>query len=99
MASLLPSKIASIGVKVDARGVTRHGFALNVNPDMSYWEGIIGCGLEDYQETSISELLSPPPKIKTIMRSVITAFGEEFNLTMENKPLRAESSKFDIANN
>ncbi len=34
-----PSKIASIGVKVDAKGISRHGFALNVNPDMRYWEG------------------------------------------------------------
>ncbi|MFN8461566.1 MAG: hypothetical protein U0X93_07335 [Anaerolineales bacterium] len=36
-----PAKIAAIGVKVDAHGVSRHGFALNVNPDMEYWEGII----------------------------------------------------------
>ncbi|HSB02244.1 MAG TPA: lipoyl(octanoyl) transferase, partial [Anaerolineales bacterium] len=39
-----PAKIAAIGVKVDARGISRHGFALNVNPDMDYWEGIIACG-------------------------------------------------------
>ncbi|HNH26868.1 MAG TPA: lipoyl(octanoyl) transferase LipB, partial [Anaerolineales bacterium] len=36
-----PAKIAAIGVKVDVNGVTRHGFALNVNPDMDYWNGII----------------------------------------------------------
>jgi lipoyl(octanoyl) transferase len=36
-----PAKIAAIGVKVDARGISRHGFALNVNPDMEYWDGII----------------------------------------------------------
>jgi lipoyl(octanoyl) transferase len=44
------SKIAAIGVKVDARGISRHGFALNVNPDMSYWNGIIGCGLMVIQQ-------------------------------------------------
>jgi lipoate-protein ligase B len=43
-----PIKIAAIGVKVDARGISQHGFALNVNPDMSYWDGIIGCGLKDH---------------------------------------------------
>ncbi|MCX7976097.1 MAG: hypothetical protein N2646_03390, partial [Bellilinea sp.] len=37
----LPVKIASIGVKVDARGVSRHGFALNVQPDMLFWQGIV----------------------------------------------------------
>ena len=42
-----PAKIAAIGVKVDARGISRHGFALNVNPDMEYWDGIIACGLQD----------------------------------------------------
>jgi lipoate-protein ligase B len=39
-----PAKIASIGVKVDARGITRHGFALNVNPDMSFWDGLFPAG-------------------------------------------------------
>jgi len=87
MASQLPSKIASIGVKVDARGVSRHGFALNVNPDMSYWEGIIGCGLEDYPETSLAELLSPPPTVGTVMQDVIAAFGEEFDYAMQIKSL------------
>jgi lipoyl(octanoyl) transferase len=82
-----PSKIASIGVKVDTRGVSRHGFALNVNPDMSYWEGIIACGLEGYPETSLAELLSPPPTIETVMQTVIAAFGEEFDFTMRSMPL------------
>lgn len=99
MTSLLPSKIASIGVKVDARGVTRHGFALNVKPDMSYWEGIIGCGLAGYRETSLSELLSPAPNFKTVVHSVITAFGEEFDYTMKIMPLRGEPDKFDTRNN
>ena len=56
-----PAKIAAIGVKVDARGVSRHGFALNVDMDMSYWQGIVGCGLKDYPVTSLAELCSPPP--------------------------------------
>jgi len=51
-------KIAAIGVKVDVRGVTRHGFALNVDPDMSYWGGIIACGLEGAAVTSLESLVS-----------------------------------------
>jgi lipoate-protein ligase B len=85
LASLHPSKIASIGVKVDARGVTRHGFALNVNPDMSYWDGIIACGLEDYRETSLVDLLSPPPTMETVMERVVAAFGEEFAFVMKKE--------------
>src|SRR5689334_18075435 len=54
-----PAKIAAIGVKVDARGVSRHGFALNVNPDMEYWDGIIPCGLQNEPVVSLADLLSP----------------------------------------
>ena len=82
-----PIKIASIGVKVDARGVSRHGFALNVNPDMSYWEGIIACGLDGYGETSLAELLSPTPDMKTVIERLIYAFGEQFNFKMMIEPL------------
>ena len=87
IASQHPSKIASIGVKVDARGVSRHGFALNVNPDMSYWEGIIACGLEGDPETSLAELITPLPAFEKIIESVVSAFGEEFDFTMQSKPL------------
>jgi lipoyl(octanoyl) transferase len=85
LASQHPAKIASIGVKVDAQGISRHGFALNVDPDMSYWEGIIGCGLEGYPETSLAELLSSPPSMDTVIRSVVSAFGEEFDFNMQPK--------------
>lgn len=82
-----PNKIASIGVKVDSHGISRHGFSLNVNPDMSYWEGIIACGLEGYGETSLAALLSPVPPMETILEKVIEAFGEQFGFRMLNKPL------------
>jgi lipoyl(octanoyl) transferase len=73
-----PAKLAAIGVKVDARGVTRHGFALNVNPDMSYWDGIIACGLADEPVASLADLLSQPPEMDRVKREVILAFGEVF---------------------
>lgn len=75
-------KIAAIGVKVDARGITRHGFALNVNPDMSYWQGIIGCGLADFAVTSMHELLSSPPPLEEVAECVALAFGEVFGYRM-----------------
>jgi lipoyl(octanoyl) transferase len=87
LVSLHPAKIASIGVKVDGRGVSRHGFALNVKPDMSYWQGIIACGLEGYPETSLAELLSPSPAIEEVIESVVSAFGKEFDFTMQSARL------------
>lgn len=77
-ASSLPAKLAAIGVKVDARGISRHGFALNVNPDMVYWEGIIGCGLHDYPVASLAGLLDPSPSMEQIIQAVSVAFGKEF---------------------
>jgi len=46
-------KIAAIGIRV-ARGVTMHGFALNVEPDLSAFEAIIPCGIDDAVVTSLA---------------------------------------------
>ena len=51
-----PAKIASIGVHV-SRGVTSHGFALNVEPDLSFFSHIIPCGLPDIEMTSMADAL------------------------------------------
>jgi lipoyl(octanoyl) transferase len=75
-----PAKIAAIGVKVDARGVSRHGFALNVNPDMDYWDGIIACGLQDEPVVSLADLLATIPSMARVKHEVINAFRETFEL-------------------
>jgi lipoate-protein ligase B len=73
-----PSKLAAIGVKVDARGISQHGFALNVNPDMSYWDGIIGCGLRDHASISLADLLDEPPPMEAVMDAVVEGFAKVF---------------------
>ncbi len=50
-------KIAAIGIRV-AKGVTMHGFALNVDPDLSYFDRIIPCGIADAQVTSMEKELN-----------------------------------------
>lgn len=72
------AKIAAIGVKVDARGISRHGFALNVNPDMEYWDGIIACGLQDEPIVSLADLFPEPPSMERVKQEVVSAFGEVF---------------------
>jgi len=72
-----PAKIAAIGVKVDVRGVSRHGFALNVNPDMEYWDGIIACGLSE-PVVSLAKLIDPTPSMAKVKEEVIAAFCEVF---------------------
>src|SRR5258707_3823835 len=73
-----PAKIAAIGVKVDVHGVSRHGFALNVNPNMEYWDGIIACGLQDEPIVSLADLFEPPPSMENVKREVINSFQENF---------------------
>jgi lipoyl(octanoyl) transferase len=84
------AKIAAIGVKVDARGITRHGFALNINPDMSYWQGIIGCGLKEHPPTCLAQVLSPLPEIEQVIDWIVWAFGNEFGYDMIDRTQNLE---------
>lgn len=59
-------KIAAIGIRV-ARGVTMHGFALNVSPDLSFYEKIIPCGIPDAGVTSMENELNPAPSIDDVL--------------------------------
>ncbi len=72
-----PAKLAAIGVKVDVHGISRHGFALNVNPDMEYWDGIIACGLSE-PIVSLADLLSPVPSMEDVKEKIKSAFREVF---------------------
>ena len=66
-------KIASIGVRVQ-KGVTKHGFALNVNTDLSYFDGIIPCGIENCKVTSMEQLLNKNIKLKLVKDIIIKEF-------------------------
>ena len=59
-------KIAAIGLRV-AKGVTTHGFALNVNPDLSAYLKIIPCGIPDAKVTSLSAELGEQINIDQVM--------------------------------
>ncbi len=68
-------KIAAIGIRV-AKGVTMHGFALNVNPDLTYFDRIIPCGIRDAAVTSISKELGRTYSIAEITPLVINRVSE-----------------------
>lgn len=74
-----PAKIAAIGVKVDAGNITRHGFAINVDPQMEYFDGIIPCGIADHPTVSMAELLGESPEMQTVKEQVVRAFTETFD--------------------
>ncbi len=81
------AKIAAIGVRV-SRGVTMHGFALNVNPDLSYFKHIVPCGLTDANVTSIVDL-GVIAKMGDVTKILAAAFAR--TLAFSPRPTTLES--------
>jgi lipoyl(octanoyl) transferase len=59
-------KIAAIGVRV-AKGVTTHGFAINANPDLSWYDRIVPCGIADASVTSLSKELGREVSVEELL--------------------------------
>ncbi len=72
-------KIAAIGVKI-AGGVAYHGFAINVNPDLTMFDGIVPCGIRDRKVTSLAVELGAVPSMETAREIVARRFCAEFGL-------------------
>jgi lipoate-protein ligase B len=70
-------KIAALGVRI-SRWVTMHGFALNVNPDLSFYDGIIPCGIFDVGVTSMEQLLGKTQNNDNVKNVVIKKFNKYF---------------------
>ena len=71
-------KIGAIGVRVKG-GVTMHGFALNVNTDLSYFEGIIPCGIVNCKVTSMKQILNKNIELSIVKEIIIKDFENCFN--------------------
>jgi lipoyl(octanoyl) transferase len=72
--SIQEKKIAAIGVHI-ARGITSHGFALNVNPDLRDFQLIVPCGIADREVTSLEHEADPPPAMDAVRNAVARQFG------------------------
>ncbi|MEC7847521.1 MAG: lipoyl(octanoyl) transferase LipB [Gemmatimonadota bacterium] len=71
-------KIAAIGVRISSGWITSHGFALNVSNDLSFFETIVPCGIQDVSVTSVSQELGRPVGVPDILGIVSRAFSEVF---------------------
>ena len=74
-------KVAAIGVHI-ARWVTTHGFALNVNTDLSYFNLIIAC--EGEPVTSMRELLGTEVEVARVEDRIVERFAEVFEMTVSD---------------
>ena len=72
-------KIAALGVRI-RRWVTMHGFSINVNTDLTFYDGIIPCGIFDHGITSMEQLLCRPQDMEKVKKVVRSKFGYYFVL-------------------
>jgi len=70
-------KIAAIGIKV-SRWVTMHGFAFNINTDLSLFNGIIPCGISNKAVTSLRKEIDKPVEIDFVKSLILKHFTEVF---------------------
>jgi lipoyl(octanoyl) transferase len=71
-------KIASLGVRL-SRWITMHGFALNVNTDLSYFDGIIPCGIFECGVTSMESILGKKLKLEVVCNKIKQTFINVFD--------------------
>ena len=76
------AKVAAIGVRV-SRGVTMHGFALNVDPDLSFFEQIVPCGMPDVLVSSVSALATRAVSVEEVVPALARCLEEGLGWTIE----------------
>jgi len=79
-------KVAAIGVAV-RRWITFHGFALNLDPDLTHFEWIHPCGIRDLGVTSMRELLGEAPPRAEVLARLREAFARIWNRPVVETPL------------
>jgi lipoyl(octanoyl) transferase len=77
------AKLVAVGVHI-SRWVTSHGFAFNVNTELSFFHWIVPCGLPGRDVTSLERLLGHPVDLQEVSGKVIKAFGQVFGLEMHH---------------
>jgi len=73
-----PRKIAALGIKV-SRGVTMHGFALNVNTDLNYFNHIVPCGISDKEVTTMQSELGKEIEMNEVKQKLAVHFTHHFD--------------------
>ncbi len=72
-------KICAMGVRL-SRWVSMHGFALNIEPDMEYYDGMIPCGIQEFGITSLYELLDENIDVYEVMDTITQNFFKIFKV-------------------
>lgn len=73
-------KLVAMGVRI-SRWVTMHGFAMNVNTDLTHFEGIIPCGIFHRNVTSLQKILGHPLDMQEVKSAVLASFKKFFHFS------------------
>ena len=79
-------KVCAIGVRLMRARVTLHGFAVNCDTDLSWFRGIVACGLPDHGVTSLSELAGRGVRVAEMGTLVVRHLADVFDLAFEPAP-------------
>jgi lipoyl(octanoyl) transferase len=79
-------KVCAIGVRLLRTRVTLHGFALNCDTDITWFDGIVACGLPEHGVTSLSRLLGRDVTVHEVRPTVARHLSEVFDLAFEPSP-------------
>lgn len=71
-------KVAAIGVRVSSGWITSHGFALNIDPDLSYFSTIVPCGIRDRSVASMAGILRRPVSTEEVVPALVQSFEKVF---------------------
>jgi lipoyl(octanoyl) transferase len=75
-------KVCAIGVRLMRARVTLHGFALNCDPDLSWWDGIVACGLPGHGATSLSRVAGRRVSVEEVTPSLERHLTDVFDLAL-----------------
>lgn len=76
-------KIAAMGIRC-SRWVTMHGFAFNVNTDLSYFNHIIPCGINDKKVTSLQKLTGNKMDVQEVKKRIVIHFQDVFDVKIKS---------------
>lgn len=81
-----PRKICALGIKI-SRGISMHGFAFNISTDLSYFDNIVPCGIDDKGVTSLAKETGLDVEVQDVVPRLLEIFGNKFVLRKKEREL------------
>ena len=85
-------KVCAIGVRLLRTRITLHGFALNCDPDLTWYDGIVACGLPEHGATSLSRILARPVTVGEVAPLVEWSIADTLGLSFQDAPADVAAS-------